>query len=60
MTGTTTVQAASETRPDWTPAAAPIEIRPLTPHIGAEIEGVDLSQPRFGERVSIVGDRPVA
>ena len=40
-----TIQAASETRPDWTPTAVPIGIRPLTPHIGAEIEGVDLSQP---------------
>ena len=40
-----TIQAASETRPDWTPTAVPIGIRPLTPHIGAKIEGVDLSQP---------------
>ena len=40
-----TVQAASETRPDRTPTAVSIGIRPLTPHIGAEIEGVDLSQP---------------
>lgn len=45
MTGIMTVQAAFETRPDVAPAAAPIGIQPLTPHIGAEIEGVDLSRP---------------